>query len=161
MLSVPGMSGSGSGVRYLTHGDDRTGTRAQVWDVADARGRILATRLSIAHLRARLNHGLLATAALVARAGDDAWVPIQTVLQETLWYLSRDGVVVGPVETDRVQRGILAGRVPGDSLVCRAGDHRWTRLDDLPEFAGCIAEAMFDDEPTQAFDVWGSVSGWA
>jgi hypothetical protein len=52
------------------------------------------------------------------------------------WWVTQAGrEPVGPVSTDLVVRGIAAGRVPDDALVCQVGGTKWLRLLDVAEFA--------------------------
>src|SRR5262245_26628463 len=99
--------------------------RAAIWDVGDPDGRVLASRISFNALRARTDAGLLPAAASVLRIGDDEWRPRSDILTPSrtskitaLWYVTRnDAPVIGPVDSDRVQRGIASSRVPVDSVV--------------------------------------------
>jgi hypothetical protein len=132
-----------------------------LWTVADASGRILARSITLAQLEARFENGLLPGAEFAANQDQGAWRRIREVISPSgahrmpcLWYVTRRGAnVVGPVETDLLQRGILAGRVPSDSVVCRAGEVRWEPLDDVPEFADHVADTLFDSELTQATEL--------
>lgn len=134
--------------------------RAPIWDVADPDGRILATKISFIALRARIDAGLLPAAALVATSGDLDWRPLSEVLSPSrtsritlLWYVTRiDAPVIGPVDTDRVLRGLASHRVPVDSVVCRVGDDRWRAIRDVHEFARAVNEAQFDGELTLVAD---------
>jgi len=141
-----------------------------LWTVADAAGRILARKITLAQMQARMEHGLLPGAELCANQEHGAWRRIRDVLAPSgarrmpaLWYVTRPGAkVVGPVETDCVQRGILAGKVPSDSFVCKMGEVRWTALDDVPEFADHVADTFFDSDLTQAIanDAWRTKMHW-
>lgn len=134
--------------------------RAPVWDVADPDGRVLATKISFIAMRARIDAGLLPGAALVARPGDREWRPLSDLLSPSrtskimsLWYVTRlDAPVIGPVDTDRILRGLASHRVPIDSMVCRAGEDRWRAIRDTDEFASAASEAMFDGELTLVAD---------
>ena len=134
--------------------------RAPIWDVADPDGRVLASKISFIALRARIDAGLLPAAALVARSGDREWRPLSDVLSPSrtskitsLWYVTRrDAPVIGPVDTDRILRGLASHRVPIDSMVCRAGDDRWRAIRDTDEFVSAVSEAMFDGELTLVAD---------
>ena len=94
---------------------------ASLWSVADRAGHVLAKNITLAQLEARVGHGLLPSAALVANQNDAAWRPIGEVVAPSgarrlpcLWYVTRaGGPVVGPVDTDLVQRGILADQRTG------------------------------------------------
>lgn len=55
---------------------------------------------------------------------------------------------VGPVSTELVVRGIQAGRVVPNALLCRVGTGVWRTLTEFPEFAGFV----FDDAQTQQSD---------
>jgi len=51
------------------------------------------------------------------------------------WHVRHgDGDAVGPIGTDLVVRGLMAGRVPLDALVRREGDERWTPVARVAEF---------------------------
>ena len=57
------------------------------------------------------------------------------------WYVSNEGSEpLGPLATDLVARGILAGKVPVTSLVCAVGDSRWMPLAAVPEFGEALRE---------------------
>lgn len=127
-----------------------------LWDVADIHGNVLATRLNRAHIRARLDAGLLEDAALAQKHGERDWRPISDALGVSgahriarYWYVTRKGgAVIGPVETALVERGILAGKVPVDSEVCEVGDDYWSPLEAVDTFRAAIDETLFDDEVT-------------
>lgn len=134
--------------------------RTPIWDVADPDGRVLSTRISFLALRARIDAGLLPAAALVLRSGDQEWRPLSDLLTPSrttkitmLWYVTRsDAPVIGPVDTDRVQRGLASSRVPVDCVVCRVGDARWRPIGSVPEFERQVREAAFDGELTLVAD---------
>lgn len=136
--------------------DDET-----LWDVADADGNTLVSRITRAQLRARLEAGLLQDAALASRSGERALRPISEVLGGSgarritrWWYVTRPGgEVVGPVETTRIERGIVARRVPLDSMVCEVGQAYWAPIADVVAFARAIEEAQFDEEVTTSIAV--------
>lgn len=121
------------------------------FSVADVRGRVLGQNLSLAQLCARVENGLLPTAALVAAAGETKWRPLHEVLGSgarriaSHWFVSAGGRVVGPVDTETLQRGIEAGRVPKDAMLCAIGEREWQTIDDT----GIFADALFDVMETQ------------
>jgi hypothetical protein len=135
--------------------------RAPIWDIADADGRVLAAKISYVALRARIDAGLLPAAALVAKSGEREWRPLTDILSPSrtqritsLWYVTRSNArsIVGPVDTDRILRGLASQRVPVDSVVCRTGDDRWTPIAQVPEFMRAVCEARFDGELTLVVD---------
>lgn len=134
--------------------------RSPIWDVADPDGRVLASKISFIALRARIDAGLLPLAALVAHAGENEWRPLcdlltpsRTARITSLWYVTRRGApIVGPVDSERIERGLSAHRVPTDSVVCRVGDDRWRLIGEVPEFAARVAEIAFDGELTLVAD---------
>lgn len=134
--------------------------RAQVWDVADVEGNVLVQRVSLANLRARVDNGLLPTAAVYRRHGEPSWKPLAELLGPTaahkvvvLWYVTRKAApVVGPVDTDRVRRGIVANIVPFDCVVCRVGEQRWRPIGETIEFADQVRESQFEGELTLVVD---------
>jgi hypothetical protein len=134
--------------------------RAPIWDVADPDGRVLANKISFVALRARIDAGLLPAAALVLRSGEQEWRPISDLLTPSraskitmLWYVTRNNApVIGPVDTDRIQRGLASARVPIDCMVCRVGDDRWRPIGDVAEFERAVREASFDGELTLVAD---------
>ncbi|MBI2393635.1 MAG: hypothetical protein HYV09_28915 [Deltaproteobacteria bacterium] len=136
-----------------------------LWDVADIDGKVLASRITLSQLRARVENGLLEGAALAAKSDDREFRPLSDVLGGSgarrisrYWYLTRSGGdTIGPVETTLVERGIVAGKVPLDSLVCEVGEDYWVALKDAETFAGAIHESLFDDEVTSSIEVSG---GW-
>lgn len=134
--------------------------RAPIWDLADPDGRVLATKISFVALRARIDAGLLPAGALVLRSGEDEWRPLSDILTPsrstkitTLWYITRnDAPVIGPVDSDRVQRGIASARVPVDCVVCRVGEDRWRAIGEIAEFERLVSQAAFDGELTLVAD---------
>jgi GYF domain 2 len=115
------------------------------WDVADRHGRIIATRLCLRQLRARISHGLMGSATWVAHQRNGVWVRLTEVLanQQVEWYLMREGsALVGPVDTATVRRGIEAGRVPLDTFVCAVGEPTWRPIDEQAEFVDLFEEVM-------------------
>lgn len=150
-------------VRLASH----VGDEDAFWDVLDRRGRRVAKGITLAQVRARRDHGLMPNAALIARENTTEWHPIEEVLlrqktKQTLWYVTRPGgSVVGPVDTDRVRRGLREGMVPVDSIVCRAGSMSWVRIDAVLEFADAVNEVEFDAAATTShsavrwsFETW-------
>ena len=118
------------------------------WLVADRDGRILASRLCLRQLQARLDHGLLRDAAWIAHEADGAWRPLTAIDEvgergEAQWYLMRHGsALVGPVGTAQLRRGVEAGRVPTDTYVCRLGEPSWKPIEDCTEFEDLFAGVM-------------------
>lgn len=134
-----------------------------LWDVADIDGKVLASRITLAQLRARVDNGLLEGAALAAKSDEREFRPLSDVLGVSgarrvarYWYVTRSGgETIGPVETALVERGIIAGKVPLDSLVCEVGEDYWVALKDADAFADAIGESLFDAEVTSAIDIGG------
>ncbi len=60
------------------------------------------------------------------------------------WLLGRDRKPIGPASTDLVLQGILAGRVPSDSLVCEVGGPEWLAIRDVPAFKPAFAKLRID-----------------
>ncbi len=55
------------------------------------------------------------------------------------WYVSVGvGDPVGPVSTELVARGIVAGKVPRSAYVARVGDSMWQDVLDVPEIIQAI-----------------------
>jgi hypothetical protein len=55
------------------------------------------------------------------------------------WYVcTRGSEPVGPVSTELVARGIIAGKVPRDALVARIGDSVWQRVLRVPEITAAL-----------------------
>ena len=131
------------------------------WTVADGGGRVLARHLTLTQLRARIENGLLPDATLIAGQNDRSWRPLAAVIAPSgvrrlpsEWYVACAGSKpVGPVDLDRVRRGILAERVPTDALVCRVGESQWQSLYDVPELADAIDELSFESELTGLIDI--------
>lgn len=125
------------------------------WDILDRRGRCVARGISLAQVRARRAAGLLPNAALIAREDTTEWKPIDEVLERSrmrnAWYVTRaGGAMIGPVGTELVMRGLSEGRVPTDSVVCRAGTTSWVPIASVSTFADAVAEAEFDASATTA-----------
>ena len=55
------------------------------------------------------------------------------------WYVcTPESVPVGPVSTDLIARGIIAGKVPRDALIARIGDSVWQRVLRVPEITAAL-----------------------
>jgi hypothetical protein len=55
------------------------------------------------------------------------------------WYVcTRGSEPVGPVSTELVARGIIAGKVPRDALIARVGDSVWQRVLRVPEITAAL-----------------------
>jgi hypothetical protein len=54
------------------------------------------------------------------------------------WVTKGSQVPVGPVSTDLLLRGISAGAVPKDALVCKVGGSTWTWIGEMPPFSVAI-----------------------
>jgi len=55
------------------------------------------------------------------------------------WYVSAgEGEAIGPVSTELVARGIVAGKVPRTAFVARVGDTSWQDVLDVPEIVGAL-----------------------
>jgi hypothetical protein len=68
----------------------------------------------------------------------------------TYWRIRRGNApMVGPVNTERVIRGIEAGRIPIDAEVQRVGDESWTRIAQVPEFNEAYAGSGQSEPPTR------------
>jgi serine/threonine-protein kinase len=60
---------------------------------------------------------------------------VQAVAENTgFWYVSDGARVVGPVSVDLLRRGIEAGKVPEDSVVCHESWSEWRSLAEAMEF---------------------------
>jgi hypothetical protein len=129
---------------HLEADDDR----AAIWNVIDAGGQRLASRVSRMQLRARFEHGLLPRDAKVSREGDSSWFSIGELVAPALWWVARTGTVVGPVDGDRIRRGIAAHKVPSDALVCQQGERTWRPIGEVEAFAAFVEEVKFDGELT-------------
>lgn len=56
------------------------------------------------------------------------------------WWIAQKGNdPVGPVTADLLLRGIEAGKVPADTLICRVGDKEWSHIAEVPPFASALA----------------------
>jgi hypothetical protein len=55
------------------------------------------------------------------------------------WYVcTRGSEPVGPVSTELIARGIVAGKVPRDALIARIGDSVWQRVMRVPEVTSAL-----------------------
>jgi hypothetical protein len=55
------------------------------------------------------------------------------------WYVcTRGSEPVGPVSSELVARGIVAGKVPRDALLARVGDSVWQRVLRVPEITAAL-----------------------
>jgi hypothetical protein len=66
------------------------------------------------------------------------------------------GEPTGPVTTDLILRGISAGTVPRDVLVCRVGDREWRTLAGIRRFA----DAFFARRERRRFSVAAELTRW-
>lgn len=68
----------------------------------------------------------------------------------TYWRIRRGSTpMVGPVNTERVIRGIEAGRIPIDAEVQRVGDETWAHIAQVPEFGEAYASSGQSEPPTR------------
>lgn len=57
------------------------------------------------------------------------------------WVTKGNQVPVGPVSTELLLRGISAGAVPRDALICEVGGSRWRWIGETAPFSVAIAES--------------------
>jgi hypothetical protein len=63
------------------------------------------------------------------------------------WYVcTRESEPVGPVSSELVARGIIAGKVPRDALVARVGDSVWQRVLRVPEITDALAALVMQGQ---------------
>jgi hypothetical protein len=68
----------------------------------------------------------------------------------TYWRLRRGNTpMVGPVNTERIIRGIEAGRIPFDAEVQRVGDETWAHIGEIPEFSAAYVTSGSSEPPTR------------
>ena len=80
---------------------------------------------------------------------------------KVLWYLQGDsGELVGPVPTDLVVRGIVAGRVPVSARVSVVGTSDWTPLVGVEEFAKAVREVVPPPPPEPEVSGHADPAGW-
>jgi len=60
------------------------------------------------------------------------------------WVTVPGGQPLGPVSTESLLRGISAGKVPREALVCRVGDEEWSPLSGIQRFADAFAVRSLD-----------------
>jgi hypothetical protein len=60
---------------------------------------------------------------------------------EQWWLLGGDRKPVGPVTTELLLQGIVAGRVPPDTLVCVVGGSEWKAVGEFALFSSVVTEA--------------------
>ena len=58
------------------------------------------------------------------------------------WVTKGSQVPVGPVSTELLLRGIGAGAVPKDALVCEVGGSKWTWIGEMAPFSIAINQRM-------------------
>ena len=63
---------------------------------------------------------------------------------EQWWLLGKDRTPIGPVSQRLVLQGILAGRVPADSLVCEVGGAAWRPIREIALFTTAFAKLRID-----------------
>lgn len=116
------------------------------------------------HLIISIRAGDIPVTSLVARVGDDKWVPLASVLEfaeavrqvalfvpptpspraatpptERNWYTSgADGSTSGPFPTSQITWNIHRGMIPVGTLACEAGAGDWKEVESIP----CFAEAF-------------------
>jgi hypothetical protein len=72
------------------------------------------------------------------------------------WMMLPGGEPTGPVSTELILRGISAGTVPRDVLVCRVGDREWRALAGIRRFA----DAFFARRERRRFSVSAELTRW-
>ena len=59
------------------------------------------------------------------------------------WWLTQMGrIPIGPVSTELLLKGIRAGEVPNDVLVCEVGGRQWRKVTDIAPFGTAFAERL-------------------
>lgn len=57
------------------------------------------------------------------------------------WWVTEGGrEPIGPVTTELLLKGIHAGKVPAESLVCEVGGQAWRSLTEVEPFAAAVAQ---------------------
>ncbi len=65
-----------------------------------------------------------------------------TVDAATRWYVCGDGSEpVGPLSAELIERGIMAGKVPDDAVVCAEGGISWVPIASISSFAAALETA--------------------
>jgi hypothetical protein len=66
------------------------------------------------------------------------------------WLTSGAQPPIGPIATELLVKGIRAGKVPNDTLVCEVGGATWKRIGDV----GVLAAAFVERTSRCSFDEW-------
>ena len=72
------------------------------------------------------------------------------------WVTKGSQVPVGPVSTELLLRGISAGAVPKDALVCEVGGSQWTWIGEKAPFSVAINEPRMRRSLDSGDDVTGA-----
>lgn len=57
------------------------------------------------------------------------------------WWLTQEGrVPIGPISAELLLRGIHAGEVPNDVLICEVGGTEWRKVTDVAPFGAAFAD---------------------
>lgn len=70
--------------------------------------------------------------------------------ENTPWWISNSGKVLGPVDHDEVRRKIRERHLSPDAYVCLAGTENWRRLSEIPEFLHEFGDAAPPPPPPDA-----------
>lgn len=72
------------------------------------------------------------------------------------WIMLPGGEPTGPVSTELILRGISAGAVPRDVLICRVGDREWRSLGGIRRFE----DAFFAHRERRRFSLSAELTRW-
>ena len=82
--------------------------------------------------------GKIAANSQAQKVGEIAWVPVTDLVKpveasngDEFYVSSGDGNVVGPVTLDQLRRGVEAGKVPSDVVVCPVGGTEWKPIGEV------------------------------
>jgi hypothetical protein len=119
------------------------GPEQNEWYYAVGKQRLGPVTISfIKHLFA---DGQIGNATLVWKKDMTQWTPLKDVPElapsakqpgPQIWYYAVGQKKRGPVDEYEIRKLFGAGKITGDSLVWKPGMPQWTKLADVPEFAG-------------------------
>jgi hypothetical protein len=91
-----------------------------------------------ASLRDRSHRHQGAAGNRTVKASTASWYLVRSIMD---WWLTQMGrVPIGPVSTELLLKGIRAGEVPNDVLVCEVGGRQWRKVTDVAPFGTALTE---------------------
>lgn len=97
--------------------------------------------VTISFIKHLFSDGQIGHDTLVWKKGMAQWTPLKDVPELApqgphVWYYAVGQQKMGPVDAGEIRRLFAAGQITGTSLIWTSGMDQWTKLADVPEFAG-------------------------